>query len=81
MSTILIGRNGTNPTVLALGAIADAGRACLHCDADYSLAHDPDAPAVTRLRIAHDAGCPVLRELIARTGNRAQRRAARLGRR
>ena len=54
----------------------EAGRACAHCDADYSLAHDPDAPAITHLRIAHDRGCPVL----ARTGNRAQRRAARGGR-
>lgn len=81
MSTLLIGTGGTNPTALALGAIADAGRACPHCDADYSLAHDPDAPNVTRLRISHDAGCPVIVEQIARTGNRAQRRAARRGRR
>lgn len=78
MSTYLIGRNGIDPTALAVRAIEDAGRACPYCDADYSLAHDPDAPAVVCLRIAHDRECPVIRDRPA--ANRAQRRAGKRGR-
>ena len=63
---------------LAEGIVAgfESGQAsaCEHCPADMELEQDPKYPGVVQIRIFHDDDCPTL---LAKTGNRAQRRAAK----